>query len=90
MIGKTVMMRKSIAKWIVDNPEIYLANGVYTRDYYNDIEIYLNCLMDVPVMGQIIKPGSMDKVWQVRFNVPETNLREISFYAEKDFEVLSE
>lgn len=86
MIGKIVMMRKSIAKWNVDHPEMYLnpAEGTYTKDYYNDMEVYLNCLMDVPVVGVVLRPGSMDKVWQVRFRVSGTNLIETSFYEEKD------
>jgi hypothetical protein len=58
-LNQKVLLRKSYAKWFLDNPEIYVRpDGTWDEDYENDTLMHLMCCMDIPVQGRIMEVNS--------------------------------
>jgi len=79
-------MKKSIAKWYVDHPEIYFRpDGTTDINYDDEMQIFLMCLMGVPVLGKVGRPGY--KCYRVDWKV--AGLKSGAYYERKDFETLT-
>lgn len=66
-IGDRVLLKKSYAKWHLDNPEIYFCGSHVDLDYEDDTLIHLMCCFDVPVIGTVKSYGV--ECWGVEFKV---------------------
>lgn len=83
-----VKMKKSIAKWHVDHPEIYFRlDGTLPIDsnYDTEMQVFLMCLMGVPVLGKVGRPGY--KCYYVDWKVAGLKLG--AYFERKDFEILT-
>lgn len=73
-IGSKVVMRKSLAKWYLDHPDIFVPpSGIMTAaDLREEAKVYFLCFcaaLDEPVIGIVVRPGSGD-CWGVEFKTP--------------------
>lgn len=80
-IGDKVVLKKRIAKWHLDTPEVYAApNGTVDEDYEPETLLNLMCCMGVPVYGKIIRPGT--ECWYVSFKC--ANIKAAFYIDSKD------
>ncbi len=74
--GDLVQMNLSNARWHLKHPEIYTFNGSsWDSNYDEETLIHLMCIFDIPVIGKVIRPGSMKRTWYVHFKVANLNAR---------------
>ena len=80
MIKTRVKLKRSFAKWYLDNPEIYkYSNGKVSMDYETDTLIHLICCLGEPVYGTIIEKGSHG-CWLVKWKIGKFSTE---YYASK-------
>ncbi len=66
-VGTKVLLKKRLAKWYLDHPEIYTNGLTWDKDYEEETLLHLICCMGVPLTGIIICPASMKNTWMVNF-----------------------
>jgi hypothetical protein len=88
MIGKKVKLKEKCAKWYLDNADIFFVPGTNKHDksYDAEMQLFLMCLIGVPVYGIIDRQGANNYTWFVDFCVD--GLHSDHYYEEDDFEVV--
>jgi len=89
MIGKTVQLKTCVAKWHLDNMDVYtscLSNNT-PEEYDEEIQMHLLCCMGVPMTGKVTRAGADKNVYGVKFRIGKL---ETFYYVEKkDIEVVN-
>lgn len=83
--GKKVLMKKRIAKWHLETPEVYGALGGKVDDNYeSDTLLHLVCCLGEPVYGRVMHEGT--DCYMVAFKVG--NIKAAYYINRKDFTVV--
>lgn len=75
MIGQKVVMTKQMAKWYLDNPEVFQYPGTYdmSDEFHITIQHCILSLLGDDLIGTVSRNGSSKNCYGVDFKTPFGN-----------------